>query len=79
MPTYNAYASGGRELMIKFTCRRCHKVAYAKLKDCERDDDYGWLHNTKIPIDWGEVCGGLMCDECYPQYLKFINGEDHNG
>lgn len=79
MPQYNAYKSEGRTLMLKFTCCRCKKEHIDELEKCVQDDDYGYLHNTKLPEGWrsvGRFGNQLLCDECFPKYVAFLNNEE---
>ena len=77
MLNFNQYAADGRELMVEFTCRRCGRKHIDPLKEHKNDDQsYGYLHRIKPPKGWVDLLHGpLLCDFCYAEYLKFMEGK----
>ena len=73
----NAYSESGRTMAVKFTCRRCQKVAYRTLKECI-GSEFNRLADLSPPEGWED--GGfyypLFCPECSVAHNKFMNMED---
>lgn len=67
--------SSGRELVIKFTCRRCGKETYLPFKNAMKGDTYGYLHNSEVPKGWRGMglWNGLICEECAGKFDEFMN------
>lgn len=74
---YNLVTSdNGRELAIKFTCRRCRKetyLLYEQAMKCEKD---GYIRNSKLPEGWKNIgfMHGVMCEECAAKFDEFMKG-----
>lgn len=75
-PHFFKYEGYNRTLMVKFTCRRCNKEHVCELKDRVPEDCNGRIDDIRAPKGWANHYGGLLCDECYPKYLRFISGEE---
>lgn len=68
----------GREIMVKFTCRRCRVEAYKPLKDCLPNDcSVRGLYDLIAPANWrnGGFYYATFCPECAVLYDKFLKGE----
>ena len=76
---FNEYKSDGRELMVKFTCRRCKKELIEPLEDVGKrsSEVYGYLHNLRNPAGWWQAPHGpLLCPDCFSAYESFLNNEE---
>lgn len=72
-------SKGSRELMVKFTCRRCKKELIEPLQDVIKrsNEVYGHLHNLREPEGWYEALHGpLFCPDCYKAYERFLKNEE---
>lgn len=68
--------ASGRELVIKFACRRCGTETYMPYKQAMENDTYGYLRNSKLPEGWQETgmwCG-VLCKECGEKLAEFMKG-----
>lgn len=66
----------GRELMVKFTCRRCKKVECLPYDEVMTGDHYGYLHNSSLPDKWTTLHGLPMCEFCTGAFKVFMEAKE---
>jgi hypothetical protein len=78
MPQFNAYIEDGRELMIRFTCRRCSDYVVEPLTaDKIQSESYGHLRYVKKPEGWVDLLHGpLLCPKCFKAYENFMQNKE---
>lgn len=67
----------GRELVVKFTCKRCGDIDYLPYDDCMKGEHYDYLHNSTLPVRWSKIDypETLLCPECTKAYKVFMRQE----
>ena len=78
MPQFNEYKADGRELMVRFTCRRCSDYVVEPLTaDKVNSEGYGYLRHIEKPKGWVDLPHGpLLCPKCYKAYQDFMQNKE---
>lgn len=67
--------SNGRELMVKFTCRRCGKSECLPYDEVMTGEHCGYLHNSKLPEKWTTLQSLPMCEFCTGAFKTFMEAK----
>jgi len=70
---YPPYHENGRELVVRYTCKRCgkqHVLPY----DIAVHENASYLSQTRLPNGWQEVGHlQLICCKCAESFKEFMN------